>query len=82
MVVIDDHDAHWDWKIMASMVMSLVLSTTIQAYSWVCIYSYIDAGDEESTSDEEEEGSIILSYFSSFKSDYSEDPTRKRSRSI
>ena len=74
MAVIDDQDAHWDWKIMASMVMFLVLSTTIQAYSWVCIYSYIDAGDEE--------GSIILSYFSSFKSDYSEDPTRKRSRSI
>ena len=32
MVVIDDQDAHWDWKIMASMVMFLVLSTTIQAY--------------------------------------------------
>ena len=82
MAVIDDQDAHWDWKIMASMVMFLVLSTTIQAYSWVCIYSYIDAGDEDSPSDEEEEGSIILSYSSSSKSDDSRVSTCKRSRSI
>ena len=82
MVVIDDQDAHWDWKIMASMVIFLVLSTTIQIYSWVCTYSYIEAGDGDSPSDEEEEGSIVLSYFSVSKSDYSMVPACRRTRSI
>ena len=40
-------DNKLNWEIVASLILSLALSTMVQGYCWVCAYSYLEAVKEE-----------------------------------